>query len=124
MLSKRAKSGQNDKSILMLQNQMNEINRTLDSKIGESTKAMQVGNDVIVQVTTQQFNQVAEALTTVQNATIHEYYDGDKVTSRAIIANNFINGGFSVTTTDTTLFNPDNPNIHTTNCNDSLRTNT
>ncbi|NQU78074.1 DNA recombination protein RmuC, partial [Candidatus Falkowbacteria bacterium] len=30
-----------DKSLLMLQNQLNELNRTLDSKLGESTKVIQ-----------------------------------------------------------------------------------
>ena len=43
----------------------------------KSTKAMQVGSSVVVQVTTQQRNPngsyaVAEALTTVPNALIHE----------------------------------------------------
>src|SRR3990167_6792354 len=30
-----------DRPLLMLQNQMNEITRTLDSKLGESTRSMQ-----------------------------------------------------------------------------------
>lgn len=41
-LHKRLKKPEgNDQSMLMLQNQMNEISRTLDSKLGESTRAMQ-----------------------------------------------------------------------------------
>jgi len=36
----RSRSGK-DQSLVMLQNQLNELNRTMDSKIGESTKAMQ-----------------------------------------------------------------------------------
>ena len=61
----------------------------------KSTKAMQVGNYVVVQVTTQQRNpdgsySVAEALTTVPNAVIMEKFgeaDGkntDEVISRTI----------------------------------------
>lgn len=61
----------------------------------KSTKAMQCGNSVVVQVTTQQRNPdgsyaVAEALTTVANAVIIEKFeevDGkntDKVISRTI----------------------------------------
>ena len=61
----------------------------------KSTKAMQVGNCVVVQVTTQQRNpdgsySVAEALTTVPNAVIMEKFreaDGkntDEVISRTI----------------------------------------
>lgn len=37
----RNKSPKGDQSLVMLQNQINEMNRTMDSKIGESTKAMQ-----------------------------------------------------------------------------------
>lgn len=61
----------------------------------KSTKAMQCGNSVVVQVTTQQRNPdgsyaIAEALTTVANAVIMEKFeeiDGkntDKVISRTI----------------------------------------
>jgi len=41
----------NDQSMLMLQNQVNELNRTLDSKLGESTKVLQ-----------QQFGQSAQII--------------------------------------------------------------
>lgn len=57
----------------------------------KSTKAMQVGSSVVVQVTTQQRNPdgsyaVAEALTTVLNATITEEKDEHgTVVSRAIL---------------------------------------
>jgi len=57
----------------------------------KSTKAMQVGNSVIVQVTTQQRNPdgsyaVAEALTTVQNAQIEVIIgEDDVVVSRQIV---------------------------------------
>ena len=55
----------------------------------KSTKAMQCGNDVVVQVTTQQKNidgtySIAEALTTVTNAIIVEHFTDDVVTSRTI----------------------------------------
>ena len=55
----------------------------------KSTKAMQCGNDVVVQVTTQQQNidgtySIAEALTTVTNAVIVEHFTDDVVTSRTI----------------------------------------
>jgi hypothetical protein len=55
----------------------------------KSTKAMQAGSSVVVQVTTQQRNpdgsySVAEALTTVSNAEVVEVKTGDVVTSRHI----------------------------------------
>lgn len=60
----------------------------------KSTKAMQVGTSVVVQVTTQQRNPdgsyaVAEAITTIQNAVITETYkegnNGEKIVdSRSI----------------------------------------
>ena len=58
----------------------------------KSTKAMQVGTSVVVQVTTQQRNPdgswaVAEALTTVENAKVVERLDPDgKVIARSIEA--------------------------------------
>lgn len=43
VLQKRApEEKKDDKSLLLLQNQINEIIRTLDSKLGESTRSMQV----------------------------------------------------------------------------------
>lgn len=59
----------------------------------KSTKAMQAGNSVVVQVTTQQRNpdgsySIAEALTTVANSVITEIKDESEiVVSRKIIAN-------------------------------------
>ena len=55
----------------------------------KSTKAMQAGESVVVQVTTQQQNidgsySIAEALTTVTNAVIVEHFTDDVVTSRTI----------------------------------------
>ena len=55
----------------------------------KSTKAMQCGDAVVVQVTTQQRNQdgsysLAEALTTVYNAKIVEHETDGVVTSRTI----------------------------------------
>ena len=55
----------------------------------KSTKAMQAGESVVVQVTTQQKNidgtySIAEALTTVTNAIIVEHFTDDVVTSRTI----------------------------------------
>jgi DNA recombination protein RmuC len=38
---KSTRAPQDDKSVLMLQNQLNEITRTLDTKLGESTKILQ-----------------------------------------------------------------------------------
>ena len=43
----------------------------------KSTKAMQCGSDVVVQVTTQQGNNIAEALTFVPNVEIREIYSSD-----------------------------------------------
>lgn len=43
----------------------------------KSTKAMDTGNGVVVQVTTQQWDQVAEALTFVPGATIKEDENGN-----------------------------------------------
>lgn len=40
-LTKKLKSPSENQSLLMLQNQINEITRTLDTKLGESTKAIQ-----------------------------------------------------------------------------------
>jgi len=40
-MNKKGKSAGDDKSLLMLQNQINEINRTMDNKLGESAKMMQ-----------------------------------------------------------------------------------
>lgn len=68
----------------------------------KSTKAMQVGNHVVVQVTTQQRNldgsyAVAEALTTVENAVICEKFESinglntDKVISRFIEPMGYMN---------------------------------
>lgn len=59
----------------------------------KSTKAMQVGNDCVVQVTTQQRNpdasySIAEALTTVNNVVIIETLDdNDVVIGRHLGAN-------------------------------------
>ena len=59
----------------------------------KSTKAMQAGNSVVVQVTTQQRNpdgsySIAEALTTVPNSAITEVKDeSGTVISRKIITN-------------------------------------
>lgn len=55
----------------------------------KSTKAMQCGDAVVVQVTTQQRNidgtySIAEALTTVYNAKIVEHFTEGVVTSRTI----------------------------------------
>lgn len=55
----------------------------------KSTKAMQAGNHVVVQVTTQQKNPdgsyaIAEALTTVPNALIFELFDDGVVIRRSI----------------------------------------
>jgi DNA recombination protein RmuC len=41
LISRQQKTVGKDQSLLMLQNQINEIARTLDSKLGESTRAMQ-----------------------------------------------------------------------------------
>lgn len=41
LVSRRKKEPEEDKSILMLQNQMNEVNRTLDHRLGETVKHMQ-----------------------------------------------------------------------------------
>ena len=38
--SQKSSNGQDDKSMLLLQNQMNELNKTLDLKMGESAKLM------------------------------------------------------------------------------------
>lgn len=51
---KGGKDNQQDKSILMLQNQLNEVTRTLDTKLGESTKMLQ-----------SQFGQSAKIITSV-----------------------------------------------------------
>ena len=59
----------------------------------KSTKAMQAGTSVVVQVTTQQRNpdgsySLAEALTTVPNATITTLYNIDDVAiARQVISN-------------------------------------
>jgi len=55
----------------------------------KSTKAMQAGNHVVVQVTTQQRNTdgsyvIAEALTTVPNAVIFELFEDGIVIKRSI----------------------------------------
>ena len=63
----------------------------------KSTKAMQAGTSVVVQVTTQQRNPdgsyaIAEALTTVPNATIFTSFDENGlVISRQVISNDPIN---------------------------------
>lgn len=56
----------------------------------KSTKAMQCGNDVVIQVTTQQRNpdgsySIAEALTTISNKIIVEEKENDIVFSRRIV---------------------------------------
>jgi hypothetical protein len=63
----------------------------------KSTKAMQAGTSVVVQVTTQQRNpdgsySLAEALTTVPNATINTLYNVDDVAiARQVISNDQTN---------------------------------
>lgn len=63
----------------------------------KSTKAMQAGTSVVVQVTTQQRNPdgsyaIAEALTTVPNATIFTSFDeSGTAISRQVISNDPIN---------------------------------
>lgn len=68
----------------------------------KSTKAMPVGNSVVIQVTTQQRNpdgsySVAEALTTVDNVIIREYKVGDTVEARTIIPRTWEHEGVHVT---------------------------
>ena len=58
----------------------------------KSTKAMQAGTSVVVQVTTQQRNpdnsySLAEALTTVPNSKIEEQVEGGVVIARKIVNN-------------------------------------
>ena len=63
----------------------------------KSTKAMQAGTSVVIQVTTQQRNpdgsySLAEALTTVPNATITTSYNVDDVAiARQVISNDQTN---------------------------------
>jgi hypothetical protein len=57
----------------------------------KSTKAMDAGNGVVVQVTTQQRNSdgsysVAEALTYVPGSTVKDVYDGGDITGRIIVS--------------------------------------
>ena len=52
----------------------------------KSTKAMQVPNGCVVQVTTQQWANVAEALTFVPGVKIQEEKDGDNVISRRLVS--------------------------------------
>ncbi len=57
----------------------------------KSTKAMQCGRDVVVQVTTQQRNpdgsySIAEALTTVRDAKIMYSYENDVIVGRGILS--------------------------------------
>ena len=64
----------------------------------KSATAMPAGNSVVVQVTTQQRNpdgsySVAEALTTVPDAIIAEFYDEDKVVYRTIVQRAVIHAG-------------------------------
>jgi hypothetical protein len=64
----------------------------------KSTKAMPAGNSVVVQVTTQQRNpdgsySVAEAVTTVPDAIIAEFFDGDTVIYRTIVQRDPIAAG-------------------------------
>ena len=64
----------------------------------KSTKAMPAGSSVVVQVTTQQRNpdgsySLAEALTTVPDAIIAEFYDGDTVAYRTIVHRAAIHAG-------------------------------
>ena len=64
----------------------------------KSAKAMPAGNSVVVQVTTQQRNpdgsySVSEALTTVPDAIIAEFYDEDKVVYRTIVQRAVIHAG-------------------------------
>lgn len=40
-VKRRESKPEDNQSLLMLQNQINELNRTLDSKLGESTEASQ-----------------------------------------------------------------------------------
>ena len=58
----------------------------------KSTKAMQAGTSVVVQVTTQQKNpdgsfSVAEALTTVPNAKLEAAYEKGKIVGRKVVNN-------------------------------------
>lgn len=53
-LNKKGKKPEDDKSLLMLQNQINEVNRTMDSKLGESAKIMR-----------EQFSQSTKIITNV-----------------------------------------------------------
>jgi len=41
LISKQKKGGTNDQAFVLIQNQMNELNRTLDNKVGESTRAIE-----------------------------------------------------------------------------------
>lgn len=64
----------------------------------KSTKAMPAGTSVVVQVTTQQRNpdgsySLAEALTTVPDAIIAEFYDGETVAYRTIVQRAAIHAG-------------------------------
>ncbi|MEW6617525.1 MAG: DNA recombination protein RmuC [Patescibacteria group bacterium] len=41
LISKQKKGGTDDQAFVLIQNQMNELNRTLDNKVGESTRAIE-----------------------------------------------------------------------------------
>ena len=52
----------------------------------KSTKAMEItGVGCVVQVTTQQGDNIAEAVTFVPSTRIKEHFSGDKVTSRELV---------------------------------------
>lgn len=54
----------------------------------KSTKAMEIrGVGCVVQVTTQQGSNIAEAVTFVPNCVIEETWDGDQVISRKLVEN-------------------------------------
>lgn len=50
ILKKFFKPGNDNQGLLMLQNQINEITRTIDSKIGETTKAVQEHSDRSIRI--------------------------------------------------------------------------
>ena len=64
----------------------------------KSTKAMPAGDSVVIQVTTQQRNpdgsySIGEALTTVPNVIIAEFYDNGEVVSRSLVQRSLIHAG-------------------------------
>lgn len=87
-LAKKAVRGESDKSFLLIQNQLNELTRTMDQKLGESTKEMQKAMTTQFSESAKIIKDVTESLTKLDDTNKQVVSFADQLQSLQNILNN------------------------------------